>query len=89
VPTVAEAGVPGFDVSAWYALFVPAKTPDAVVRKLHADTVLALADPATRARLEQLGVGVIGSSPEELRAYLAAEMDKWGVIIREAGIKVE
>ena len=89
VPTVAEAGVPGFDVSAWYALFVPAKTPDAVIRKLNADTVQALADPATKARLEQLGVGVIGSSPEELRAYLAAEMSKWGVIIKEAGIKVE
>ena len=89
VPTVSEAGVPGFDVSAWYALFVPARTPAAVIQKLHADTVLALADPATRTRLEQLGVGVIGSSPEELRAYLKAEMDKWGVIIKEAGIKVE
>jgi len=89
VPTVSEAGVPGFDVSAWYALFVPAKTPAAVIQKLHADTVAALADPATKARLEQLGVGVIGSSPEELRTYLKAEMDKWGVIIKEAGIKVE
>ena len=89
VPTVSEAGVPGFDVSAWYALFVPARTPPAVIQKLHADTVLALADLATKTRLEQLGVGVIGSSPEELRAYLKAEMDKWGVIIKEAGIKVE
>ncbi|MSP47256.1 MAG: tripartite tricarboxylate transporter substrate binding protein [Xanthobacteraceae bacterium] len=89
VPTVSEAGVPGFDVSAWYALFVPARTPEAVIRKLNADTVAALADPATRARLEQLGVGVIGSSPEALRAHLKAEMDKWGVIIKEAGIKVE
>ena len=79
MPTVSEAGVPGFDVIGWYALFVPARTPAAVIPKLHADTVAALADPATRARLEQLGVGVIGSSPEELRAYLKAEMDKWGV----------
>ena len=89
VPTVSEAGVPGFDVSAWYALFVPAKTPEPIIRKMHADTVVALADPATKARLEQLGVGVVGSSPEELRAYLAAEMAKWSVIIDEAGIKVE
>ena len=89
VPTISEAGVPGFDVSAWYALFVPARTPPAVIQKLHADTVAALADPTTKARLEQLGVGVIGSSPEELRVYLKAEMDKWGVIIKEAGIKVE
>ena len=89
VPTVSEAGVPGFEVVGWYALFVPAKTPTAVIQKLHADTVTALADPTTKARLEQLGVGVIGSSPEELRVYLKAEMDKWGVIIKEAGIKVE
>jgi tripartite-type tricarboxylate transporter receptor subunit TctC len=89
VPTVSEAGVPGFDVSAWYALFVPAKTPEPIIRKMHADTVAALADPATKARLEQLGVGVVGSSPEELRAHLAAEMAKWSVIIDEAGIKVE
>jgi len=88
-PTVSEAGVPGFDVSAWYALFVPAKTPQAVIDKLHADTVVALSDSATRTRLDQLGVGVIGSTPEELRTYLKAEMDKWGVIIREAGIKVD
>ena len=89
VPTVSEAGVPGFEVSGWYALFVPARTPAAVIQKLHADTVTALADPTTKARLEGLGVSVIGSSPEELRLYLKAEMDKWGAIIKEAGIKVE
>ena len=89
VPTVSEAGVPGFEVVGWYALFVPAKTPAAVIRKLHADTAAALADPAIKSRLEGLGVGVIGSSPEGLRDFLKAEMDKWGVIIKEAGIKVE
>jgi len=89
VPTVSEAGVPGFDVTAWYGLFVPAKTPNNVVQKLNNDTVAALADPTTKSRLEQLGVGVIGSTPEELRAFLAAEMKKWEVIIREAAIKVE
>ena len=89
VPTVSEAGVPGFDVTAWYAMFVPAKTPEPVIRKMHADTAKAVTDPDTKARLEQLGVGVIGSSPEELRAHLAAEMAKWGPIIAEAGIKVE
>jgi len=89
VPTVAEAGVPGFDVSAWYALFVPAKTPESIIRKMHADTVIALSDPTTKARLEQLGVTVVGSTPEGLRAHLKSEMDKWGAIIKEAGIKVE
>ena len=89
VPTVSEAGVPGFDVTAWYAMFVPARTPEAIIRKMHADTVTAVTEPDTKAKLEQLGVGVIASSPEELRATLASEMAKWSVIIDEAGIKVE
>jgi tripartite-type tricarboxylate transporter receptor subunit TctC len=89
VPTVAEAGVPGFDVTGWYAFFVPAKTPPDIVAKFQADTVAALADPVIRQRLDTLGVGVVGSTPEELRAFLKAEMDKWGAIIREAGIKAE
>jgi tripartite-type tricarboxylate transporter receptor subunit TctC len=89
VPTVAEAGVPGFEVTGWYAFFAPARTPREIIAKFHADTVAALADPAIRSRLDQLGVGVIGSSPEELRAHLKAEMDKWGTIIKEAGIKVD
>ncbi len=87
LPPIAESGVPGFDVSSWYAVFMPAKTPPEIVRKASADTVAALAYPATRARLEQLGVVVIGSTPEGLAAYLRAEMDKWGPLIREAGIK--
>jgi tripartite-type tricarboxylate transporter receptor subunit TctC len=89
VPTIDESGVPGFDVTGWYAFFAPAKTPPEIVAKLHADTVKALADPVIRQRLDNLGVGVIGSSPEELRAFLKREMDKWGVIIKEAGIKAE
>ena len=89
VPTVSEAGVPGFDVTAWYAFFAPARTPREIIAKFHADTVAALADPAIRSRLDQLGVGVIGSTPEELRTHLKAEMDKWGVIIKEAAIKID
>ncbi|HEY1290664.1 MAG TPA: tripartite tricarboxylate transporter substrate-binding protein, partial [Burkholderiales bacterium] len=81
------SGVPGFDVSSWYALFAPAKTPPEVIRKANAATRAALAVPATRARLDELGVVVIGSSPEALGAHLRAEMDKWGPVIREAGIK--
>ena len=57
--------------------------------EFHADTVKALADPAIKSRLEQLGVVIVGSSPEELGAHLKREMDKWGVIIKEAGIKGE
>jgi tripartite-type tricarboxylate transporter receptor subunit TctC len=87
LPPIAESGLPGFDVSSWYAIFAPARTPAEIVRKANADIVFALAHPATRARLDQLGVVVIGSTPEGLAAHLRSEMDKWGPIIREAGIK--
>jgi tripartite-type tricarboxylate transporter receptor subunit TctC len=86
LPPIAEAGVPGFDVSSWYGFFAPAKTPPEIVRKMHADTVAALADPTTKSRLEQLGVVVVGSTPAELAAYLKSEMEKWGPVIKEAGI---
>ena len=88
LPTIAEEGVPGFDVSSWYAIFAPAKTPPDIVRKARADIVLALADAATKDRLEQLGVVVIGSTPGELGDHLKAEMAKWGPIITSAGITV-
>jgi tripartite-type tricarboxylate transporter receptor subunit TctC len=86
IPTVAESGVPGFDVSSWYAIFAPARTPPEIVRKVNADILTALADPATKERLEQLGVVVAGSTPTELAAHLRTEMDKWGPVIKEAGI---
>ena len=86
VPTLAESGLPGFDVPGWYAFFVPAKTPAEIVRKMHADTAKVLAEPAIKKRLEELGLFVIGSTPEQLGQYLKAEMDKWGPIIKDAGI---
>jgi tripartite-type tricarboxylate transporter receptor subunit TctC len=88
LPPIAEAGVPGFDVSSWYALFAPARTPPEIIGKMHADTVAALTNPATKERLEQLGVVVVGSSPAELAAFLKAEMDKWAPVIKEAGITI-
>jgi tripartite-type tricarboxylate transporter receptor subunit TctC len=86
LPPIAEAGVPGFDVSSWYAFLLPAKTPAEIIHKMHADTVAALTDPATKQKLEALGVVVRGSSPDELAVFLKAEMDKWGPLIKEAGI---
>jgi tripartite-type tricarboxylate transporter receptor subunit TctC len=85
---IAESGLPGFDVSSWYALFAPAKTPPEIVRKVQADTFAAVTDPATKAKLEQLGVVVAGSSSAELAAFLKTEMDKWGPVIKEAGITI-
>ena len=86
LPTIAEAGIPGYDVSSWHGLFVPAKTPPQVIRKINADTIAALADPATKAALEQAGYSVVGSSAEDLAVLLRSEIDKWGVVIRESGI---
>jgi tripartite-type tricarboxylate transporter receptor subunit TctC len=86
-PTVAESGLPGFDVTSWYALFVPVKTPARIVKKIHDDTVTILAEPAVKARLEQVGVEVAGSTPEQLAAQMRAETELWGPIIRAAGIK--
>jgi tripartite-type tricarboxylate transporter receptor subunit TctC len=88
-PSVAEAGVPGFDVQAWYALFAPAKTPPEIVNKLNADTVAILREPAIIAALEKTGVSVAGSTPAELTRMLKAEIDLWGPVIKAAGIKVE
>jgi tripartite-type tricarboxylate transporter receptor subunit TctC len=88
VPTIAEAGVPGYDTSSWFAFFVPAKTPADIVRKMHADTVTALAEPAIKAKLDQLGVMVVGSTPEELGTHLRTEMEKWAPVIKAANIKV-
>ena len=86
LPTVDQEGVRGFDVSSWYALFAPARTPPDVIRKLNADVVAAVNDAMIRQRLEQLGVTPIGSTPQELAAHLKSEMDKWGPVIKTAGI---
>src|SRR5262245_11793623 len=86
--TLAEAGLPGFEVSGWFGFFVPARTPPEVVAKIHRDTVTALADPGLRGRLEDLGIVVTGSAPNELATFLKAEMDKWGPVIKGAGISI-
>ncbi len=85
LPTVAET-LPGYEVSSWAAFFLPARTPQEIVRKIHADTVTALASPALKAKLADVGVTVIGSTPEELATHLKAEMDKWGPIIKQIGV---
>jgi tripartite-type tricarboxylate transporter receptor subunit TctC len=88
VPTLAESGISGFDVSGWYAFFVPARTPVAIIKKMHADTAGVLAEPAIKARLEQLGLFVVGSTPDELGRFFKAEMDKWGPLIKDTGISI-
>ena len=87
-PTMIEAGVPDFVVTGWFGFMLPAKTPPEIVRKVHADSVAAIRDPEVNKRLEALGVIVEGSTPEEFSAFLKREVDKWGPVIKEAGIRV-
>jgi tripartite-type tricarboxylate transporter receptor subunit TctC len=89
IATFAEAGVPGYEVESWYAVFVPARTPAEIVEKMHADVARALADPAVQARFEPLGVAVASSSPAQLLARMKAETALWGPIIKAANIRGE
>jgi tripartite-type tricarboxylate transporter receptor subunit TctC len=88
LPAIGEF-VPGYDVSSWFALFVAAKTPPELVARLNADAVAALNTPAVKQRYAQLGATVVGSTPTELAAHLKAEMERWGPIIKAAGIKAD
>ena len=89
LPTMAEAGVAGFEASSWHGLFVPVRTPSGIVKKLNSDALVALADPAVRAKLDLNGYRIIGSSPEQLATLLKLEIDKWGSVIKQAGIRIE
>jgi tripartite-type tricarboxylate transporter receptor subunit TctC len=89
LPTVAESGLPGFDVVAWFGFFVPASTPRAIVERLSAETRTALGAPEVSKRLIDLGAEPLGSSPQEFAAYVQAEYQRWGKLAREAGMKIE
>ena len=89
LPTVAEAGFPDFDVTGFFAFFVQAKTPRAIIDKINADTVAVVHDPAVKAKFEKIGMVAVGSTPEELGAALKAETDRWGPVIREAKISLD
>lgn len=85
IPPVNDT-VPGFDVSSWFALFVPKGTPAPIVAKMNADAKTALADAGVAQKLGALGAEIVGNSPVELAAFLKAESDKWGSLIREIGV---
>ena len=89
LPTIAEAGIPGYDVVAWQALFMPVKTPPEIVRKMSADTNVALADPAIKDKLAPSGYVAGGSSPDELDNLLKSEIAKWSAVIKSVGIKID
>lgn len=87
VPTMAEAGLPGYAISAWFGMLAPAGTPLEILKTLHAETVKALASADTTERFAKLGFEPVGSSPDEFRQFIAAESVKMGQVIRSAGMK--
>ena len=82
---MAESGLPGFDVRAWFGVIVPARTPRDLVRKLNTEINQALNDPAIRTRLTGDGVELAGGTPEEFDAFIRAEMARWPKIIKTGG----
>jgi tripartite-type tricarboxylate transporter receptor subunit TctC len=89
LPTIAEAGVAGYVVDSWQGVFVPKQTPPDIVKKMSADIVGALADPATVEQLARSAYTAQGSSPEELRDFLKADAEKWNAVIKTAGLKID
>jgi tripartite-type tricarboxylate transporter receptor subunit TctC len=89
LPTVAEAGVPGYDVTGWYGFLVPAATPKPVVDKLNREITRILDLPAVRERFTGLGAEPWPTPSDKAQAFIAAEVARWGRIIREAGIRAE
>jgi tripartite-type tricarboxylate transporter receptor subunit TctC len=89
VPTVAEAGVPGYEASAWHGVLAPRGTPEPIIRTLQESIAKVLADPALKARLAEDGIETVGSSPEDFSRALLAEIDKWHTVVVEANIKLE
>ena len=89
IPTIAEAGVPGYGADAWYAILAPRGTPPAVIARLSTTLAKALETPDVREKLLAQGVEPAGGTPQQLRAFLKAEMEQWGKVVKEAGIRVE
>jgi tripartite-type tricarboxylate transporter receptor subunit TctC len=89
IPTMDEAGLPGFEATTWHGLVAPAGTPPAIIDTLHGALVAALADPDVKTKLAALGVDIGSDSSAEFSAYIKAEIPKWAAIIKASGAKVE
>lgn len=89
IPTLAEAGVPGFEVLGWYGVFAPAGTPPDVVRKLNAEITAVMALPEVRAQMHAQGADAMTATPDDFATYVRAEAGKWSKVVRESGARVE
>ncbi len=89
VPTIAESGVAGFDVSSWFGVFLPAATPRAIVMKMNREIHRILENPEVRQRLIDQGADPASNTPEEFAAYVKSEMTRWGQVVRSTGARVD
>lgn len=89
VPTIAESGVPGYEVMQWYGILAPANTPRDVISRIHAATVRTVQDPVIKERFNRDGAETVGSTPEEFAAVISADLKKWGKVVKDAGIKLD
>ncbi len=89
LPTIAEAGVPGYELAGWYGVVVPAATPRAIVDRLHAEFSKTMRTPDMVERYATLGVEAVDSAPEQFGSYMRSELVKWGDIIKRSGTKLE
>jgi tripartite-type tricarboxylate transporter receptor subunit TctC len=89
VPTVAEAGLPGFEVTAWYGVFAPAGSPPEALKRVAAEIAKAVAAPDFRERLANLGAAPVGSSPEAFEKFLKAENARWAGAVKASGAKLD
>jgi tripartite-type tricarboxylate transporter receptor subunit TctC len=89
VPTVAESGVPGYELTNWFGLVVPAATPKDLIARMYGDVSKVLAQSDVREKMHQMGADVIGSTPEQFAAFMKSETAKWGKIVKAANIRAE
>jgi tripartite-type tricarboxylate transporter receptor subunit TctC len=89
LPTMAESGFTSFEATSWFALLAPAGTPPAVVRKLHQETVKALTAPDLRTKFGELGMDIVGGTPEQLAAIIRKDIPKWAKVIKDSGAKLD
>jgi tripartite-type tricarboxylate transporter receptor subunit TctC len=89
IPTIAEAGVPGYEVSQWYGVVTAAKVPKEIVEKLSADIAVSARDPEVAQRLKTDGVDAVSSKPEEFSAHVKSEVARWGTLVKNAGLKLQ
>ena len=89
IPTITEAALPGYDISSWFGIFAPARTPTATVDKLYRETAQVLNQPEVRARFASEGAEPVGNSPQEFAAYVRAEYAKYAKVVKDSGARVD